>query len=65
VCLIAASLASLASLVSLPAWGRTLAGETLALYVVHLVALYAEGIGPGRVFAHAWSLRRRSALRSC
>jgi hypothetical protein len=56
VCLIAASLASLASLVSLPAWGRTLAGETLALYVVHLVALYAEGIGPGRVFAHAWSL---------
>ncbi|GAB4112509.1 MAG: hypothetical protein OHK0013_48360 [Sandaracinaceae bacterium] len=56
VCALAAPLVALASRVALPAWGRTLAGETLALYVVHLLVLYAEGIGPGRVFAHAWSL---------
>jgi uncharacterized membrane protein len=56
VALSAGSLTLLSARVSLPAWGRTLAGETLALYVVHLLVLYAEGVGPGRVFARTCSL---------
>ncbi len=46
----------------LPAWGTTLAGETLALYVFHLLVLYAEGIGPGRAWAHALPWPAASAL---
>ena len=33
---------------SLPLWARTLAGETLVLYVSHLLALYVGGVGLAR-----------------
>jgi hypothetical protein len=47
---------------SSPRWATVLAGETLALYVVHLLVLFAEGVGPGRVWAHALSLEASLVL---
>jgi hypothetical protein len=58
----ASVLAAIGSRWDLPAWGTTLAGETLALYVVHLLVLFAQGIGPARVWPHALSLEASLAL---
>lgn len=57
-----AALSAIAERWVLPAWGDTLAGETLALYVVHLLVLYADGIGPGRLWPHALPLLAALAL---
>lgn len=46
----------------LPRWLQTLAGETLALYVVHLVVLYAAWVGPARIWPHALPLTPALAL---
>jgi acyltransferase len=62
VLVLAAALAALGAFWDLPRWGTTLAGETLALYVVHLLVLFAEGIGPGRVWAHALSVEASLGL---
>jgi hypothetical protein len=62
VLVLAAVLAACGARWDLPRWGTTLAGETLALYVVHLLVLFAEGIGPGRVWAHALSLEASLGL---
>jgi acyltransferase len=62
VLLLAASLAALGARLELPRWATVLAGETLALYVVHLLVLFAEGVGPGRVWAHALSLEASLVL---
>ncbi|MFO0714314.1 MAG: heparan-alpha-glucosaminide N-acetyltransferase domain-containing protein [Sandaracinus sp.] len=67
VLLMAACLAALGTRWELPhfgglAWGSTLAGETLVLYVAHLLVLFADGVGPGRVWAHALSLPATIAL---
>lgn len=59
---LAAALALVGLRAELPDWGTTLAGETLALYVVHLLVLYAEGVGPGRVWARSLSPSASFAL---
>lgn len=59
---LAAALAAVSLRLELPAWGTTLAGETLALYVFHLLVLFAEGIGPARLWPHALSLAESCSL---
>lgn len=59
---IAAVLALPSARVELPRWLQTLAGETLALYVVHLVVLYAAWVGPARLWPHALPLPGALAL---
>ncbi|MBN8611781.1 MAG: DUF1624 domain-containing protein [Deltaproteobacteria bacterium] len=58
----ASVLAAIGSRWDLPAWGTTLAGETLTLYVVHLLVLFAAAVGPARVWPHALSLEASFAL---
>ncbi len=59
---LAALLAVVGARVALPKPLQALAGETLALYVVHLVVLYAAWVGPGRVWARALPLPQALGL---
>ena len=52
----AALSAASARLVAFPRWARTLAGETLVLYVAHLMVLYVGGVGLARVLGPTLSL---------
>ncbi len=62
VLLTASLLSVVAARARLPAALTALAGETLALYVVHLLVLYAAGVGPAELFPHALGLGPSMAL---
>lgn len=50
---VASVLAMATRAIHVPRWVSTLAGETLFLYVGHLVVLYADVVGPAHRFEHA------------
>lgn len=59
---LAGALAAAGARWDLPRWGTALAGETLALYVTHLLVLFAPEIGPGRLWAHELTPARSLGL---